>query len=242
MSKILLHIGLHKTGTSTIQLQLESNRNMFPTGYSVLLRNHRLLHKLTRDISEVRSVEQARKQGEHFRDVSNQIARKYCNSDNTLISHEDIMGPIPTRGNILGLYPFVEAVLPNVLQGFSDAGKDVSVVLYLREYKDWLGSVYRYRFRDNPDRQFAPRRYKEKHQLPNDWNGFLERLNVAVAPHPIHVISFEEDRATASFGSSLYSLWGLGENLQKNMKPVMPQNVTDITTVYPDRSVNTTDP
>jgi len=232
MSRVTLHIGVHKTGTSFIQKRIEASVGFLPKSHGILPRRNTCLDALTTMTRRLRSVEQAQSAQVELRLKAEKLGQK-CLRENTLISHEDILGPVPTRGNVRGLYPFVSHILPPVLAGFADAGQRVEVVLYTREYDDWLGSVFRYRFKDRPERVFNPRRYKENNALPDNWDGFLERVTQAVGDTPLHVLSFEDDRSAGNMGAGLYDIFGLSAQVQARFVPMEAQNVTRYSTVDP---------
>ncbi len=233
MSRAVLHIGLHKTGTSFMQKRIEASRGALPQGYAVIPYKNGALSNLTKNTRKIRSVKQAMAERDNITTRAARLAKMCRKHQHTLISHEDILGPVPTRGNIRGLYPFMQTILPAVLAGFAREGVQVEVVVYRREYNDWLGSVFRYRFRDNPDRVFRPRRFKENNALPENWDGFTQRLQESVGEHPLHIISFEKDRASGNHGTGLYSIFGLPSAVQANFVPMAAQNVTNFSTVDP---------
>ncbi|MEE9454380.1 MAG: hypothetical protein V3V13_08365 [Paracoccaceae bacterium] len=233
MSRAVLHIGLHKTGTSFIQRRIEASRASLPYGYSIIPYKNRALGDLVKNTRKIRSLKQAMAERENITARAARLAWICRKQQHTLISHEDILGPVPTRGNIRGLYPYVQEMLPAVLAGFAREGVRVEVAVYRREYNDWLGSVFRYRFRDNPDRTFRPRRFKENNALPENWDEFTERLQESVAGNPLHIVSFERDRASGNHGTGLYSIFGLTNAVQADFVPMAAQNVTDFATVDP---------
>lgn len=232
MPRVTLHIGAHKTGTSYIQKRLEHSVGCLPKGYGIIPRANKTLVALTTLTRKLRSVSQAHEQADEIASLAQNLARQ-CKNERTLISHEDILGPVPTRGNIHGLYPYIDVTLPAVLRGFHAANTVVEVVMYVRDYEDWLGSVFRYRFRKVPERVYIPRRFKANNDLPENWDGFLGRVRMAVGDNPLHILSFEEDRSRGDLGTSLFSIFGLSQEIQASFVPVVAQNVTRYATVIP---------
>lgn len=232
MRKVILHIGTHKTGTSFIQKRLEASVGVLPKSHGIIVRKTPALEALTTTMRRLRSVEQARDSRDKIALQAQKLARE-CVKPNTLISHEDILGPVPTRANIRGLYPYLEHTLPAVLHGFQVEGIGVSVVIYTREFDDWLGSVFRYRFKDRPHGVFNPKRYRANNALPDNWDGLLERVQAAVGANPLHVFTFEGDRATGNLGGNLYTLFGLSDAVQARFAPMEAQNVTSYETSDP---------
>ena len=233
MRKVVLHIGLHKTGTSFIQKRTEANEALLPAGLAFIPRAHPALSTLAAVVRSIRSQDQAKELEGKIGRFSRRLAR-YCPPEGTvLISHEDLLGPVPTRNDIRGLYPFVEDAMPVVLENLRESGCAVEVVAYFRTYHDWLGSVFRHRFKNRPDRVFWPKKFKAYNDLPEDWQDFQQRLRNAVGETPLHIISFEEDRASGNLGTALYDIFGLPRDIQARFAPMNPVNVTDPLTALP---------
>ena len=231
MAKIILHIGLHKTGTSFIQKRMETNANRLPKGYFIIPRKNKILSALVTQTRRLRSVEEARAQAVNISTQAQKLGRICAKQNITLISHEDLLGPVPTRGKIRGLYPYILETLPSILSGLHASGNVVEVVVYFREYEDWLGSVFRYRFQDSPHRTFRPQRFRRNNNLPENWEEFHLRLQQAVGSTPMHIIPFEKDRATGNLGTALFTIFGLTKEVQDSFIPVEAVNVTDYATV-----------
>lgn len=233
MKKVVLHIGLHKTGTSFIQKRTEANEALLPAGFAFIPREHPALSSLAAVTKSIRSHDQAKELEETIGRFSRRLAR-YCPSEGTvLISHEDLLGPVPTGSNITGLYPFVGDAIPVVLENLRDSGCTVEVVVYFRAYHNWLGSAFRHRFKNRPHRVFWPRKFKANNHMPDNWQDFRQRLRHAVGDTPLHMVSFEKDRESGSLGTALYDVFGLPRDIQDQFAPMDPVNVTDPSTPIP---------
>ncbi len=233
MARVVLHIGLHKTGTSFIQKRTEANEALFPADIAYIPRAHPALSTLAGVVRSIRSHDQAKELETKIGRFSRRLAR-YCPPEGTvLISHEDLLGPVPTRNNITGLYPFVGDAIPVILENLRESGCTVEIVVYFRTYHDWLGSIFRHRFKNRPDRTFWPKPFKRYNHLPEGWQAFQQRLRNAVGETPLHMISFEEDRESGNLGTALYDIVGLPREVQARFSPMDPVNVTDSTTPMP---------
>ena len=143
------------------------------------------------------------------------------------------MGPLPSRGGVIGLYPFAETTLGAMVEGLKQANTPFQIVFYRREYRDWLRSVHRYKFHDVPDRAFAPKQFKKRHGLPENWDAFLGRLTGTIGARRLRVLSFEQDRASGYFGQGLFDLAGVSREVQAQFAPLEPVNVSQAETVDP---------
>lgn len=221
------------TDTGFIQKRTEANEALLPAGFAFIPRAHPALSTLADVIRSIRSPDQAKELEKKIGRLSRRLAR-YCPPEGTvLISHEDLLGPVPTRNGITGLYPFVEYALPVVLENLRESGCTVEVVAYFRSYHDWLGSVFRHRFKKQPNRVFWPKNFKAYNHLPEGWQDFKQRLRNAVGEAPLHIISFEDDRNSGSFGTALYDIFGLPREIQARFSPMDAVNVTDPSTPLP---------
>ncbi len=217
-----------------MQTRLEMNRQLFPASHGMIIRQNEILSELTTLTRNIRSIEQASEARPEIVRLAQNLARLCMKYEVALISQEDILGPVPTRGNVKGLYPYITEVLPSVLDGFASAGVVVEVAIYRRNYRDWLGSVFRYRFMDRSDRVFHPKRFIANNELPQNWKEFMGRLRISVGETPLHVFSFERDREDGNLGGSLCSLFGLEKELQNSFAPTEAMNVTRLATVDPN--------
>lgn len=209
--RAVLHVGPHRTGTTTIQATLSANRSAAPDSVGVVVRKDEPQLQLSKLLHSVSSHEMARANGLRIREAAGNVAQALVKHPVTIISDEDFLGPLPARRNIKGLYPFVEETLPHVLAGFRDEGVRVTVVWQRREYSDWLESVFHRRNDLAPGRPFDSARFQKRHHLPPAWNDFERRLKRACAGVDVVRLSFEDDATSGCMGRGLFRVAGLSD-------------------------------
>jgi hypothetical protein len=209
--RVILHIGPHRTGTTTIQATLRASRSTAPDGIGMVTKKNETHLELSRLTHNISSLDAAHVNAGRIRAAASDVARNLMRHPMTIISDEDMLGSLPTRRRIRGLYPFVEDVLPYVLAGFRDEGVRVTVAWQLRDYADWMESVYHRRNDLAPDRPFDLAGFQRRHGLPTDWRDFERRLKRACAGVRVVRLSFEEDAACGMMGSGLFRLAGLSD-------------------------------
>ncbi len=230
---LTIHMGPHKTGSSFIQRRMVQNRALLGPQFQTVVQKDLPLFSLVEAIHPIRTRPSAIGAAATIRERSRLLGKIFAEAENTLISSEDLMGPLPSRAGITGLYPFAEVIMPAIMQGFEQANAPFQFVFYRRNYGEWLRSVYRYRFRHAPDRAFAPKQFKKRHGLPENWDAFLVRLTEAVGAGHLRILSFEQDRASGHFGQGLFDLAGVSRAVQAQFAPLDPVNVSQPETVDP---------
>jgi hypothetical protein len=224
--RIILHIGAHKTGTTYIQHTLEANRARLPLAFEVVPRRLRELHELTLMATRAQNAEKARAFEAALHQNAMQLAARFDQVENLLITHEGLPGPLPGRAGLQGIYPYAHILLPPVIAGLSKTGAEVTVVFYKRAYTDWKASLYRYRFRDTPARRYRPKNFSGRTGLPENWQEPVQRLRHCLPPDSLNVISYEDDRASGLLGRELYRIWGLPETEINDLRRLPPRNVS----------------
>lgn len=225
--QVWFHIGAHKTGTTTLQHFLEANRARLPLSLEVVPRRNRHLMKMSELTAAPRSLAAAERLQPMLSTLTENICTQYQRVPNLLISHEGLPGPMPGRPALPGLYPFAGPLLQAMVLGSRKAGFAPNFVFYTRDFADWQASLYRYRFRDQPDRAYAPKRFREATRLPKDWAQQIAELRLALGAVPLHVLSFEEDRSRGLMGRGLLDLLDIPETRIARLRSVRPRNVTD---------------
>ncbi len=224
--RIILHIGAHKTGTTYIQQTLETNRARLPLGFETVPRRSRHLHDMAEAIASAQSEEVAHALLPTLRSQAKKLGEQFNRVETLLITHEGLPGPLPGRKQFKGLYPFAHLFLPAIVAGLSECRAEVSVVFYKRRFRDWQASLYRYRFRENPERAYSPVRFAERTGLPEDWQGLIGRLEEALPDTHLKIFSFEKDRATGFLGTALFSECGLNAAEIAALRRVKAKNVS----------------
>jgi hypothetical protein len=153
--------------------------------------------------------------------------------DVLLMSNEDILGRLPSRQVYATLYGGAISYLTLIQSAFRDAGHDVQFVFYMRTYDDWLHSLYRYTFVDDPERAFAPKRYKQKRNLPDDWTALCTDLSSALGTDGITFVDYQDDRANGRLGTALFKISGMSDVQIDALTWIEPVNVSQAKTVDP---------
>jgi hypothetical protein len=224
--RVLLHIGAHKTGSTYIQQTLEANRARLPLNFEMVPRRQRNLARLTFLASGATSPLAFKAIEAELTSQARRLADKFKRVENLLVSHEGLPGMMPGREAHPGLYPQAHLILPAIQRGFQQSGAQVHVILYTREFRDWQASLYRYRFRGQPDRQYNPKRFAARTGMPGDWQELIAALNATLPENTLSVVSYEEDRETGLLGRTLYQALGLSEADIAALKRLPPKNVS----------------
>lgn len=233
VKRVVFHIGPHKTGSTYIQRMMRVNRARFPESHRPVLKSAPLFGALHRaSLGLLRPDQQADHLPLMF-DIASELARN-LDADNTLFSDEDLLGPLPSRHGIAGLYPYIDQTLPRIYNAFAAQGIAVQFFFYLRSYNDWLHSVHAYKFLKDK-RSFAPKTFKARHQLPDNWTNLVNRMNASVGAENILYHSFEQDRATGRMGTALFRAFGLDDETLDRLDWIAPVNVSRPETVDPKR-------
>ncbi len=208
------------------------NRDQFPDSHRPVLENDPLFGALHRATLGLLRPAQLVDHLPLIFDIAAELARN-LDAQNTLFSDEDLLGPLPTRHGINGLYPYIEQTLPLIHHACVAQGVEVRFFFYLRSYNDWLHSVHAYKFQKDP-RGFAPKKFKARHQLPDNWASLLARMNGSVGAENVLYQSFEEDRATGRLGRALFHAFGLDDTTLERFEWIAPVNVSRPETINPD--------
>lgn len=209
------------------------NRDRFPNSHRPVLASDPLFGALHRATLGLLRPEHLTDRLPLISQIASELARS-LDAQNTLFSDEDLLGPLPTRHGINGLYPYLEQTLPLIHRACVAEKVEVRFFFYNRVYNDWLQSVHAYKFLAKT-RSFAPKKFKARHQLPEDWTSLLARMNGSVGAENILYKSFEEDRATGRFGSALFRAFGLEDETLNTFEWIAPVNVSRPGTVDPSK-------
>lgn len=232
--RILLHLGPHKTGSAFMQRMAEFNIPRLPPGIEVIERVNPDLLALREITKSLRSAEEARRRAPEIAEAAARVERWTRNAGASLVSHEALLGATPGRHRIRGLYPFIETILPAMLEGLSGAGASVGIALYARDFTAWMRSNDAYRrkkehilVRTLLRRPFSPARYAARHGMPAGWDDLHRRIRAAAGGRSVHVLSFEAESRAGLLGAGLWRLMGLSEAEIDGLERIAPQNVTN---------------
>jgi hypothetical protein len=230
MSKVIIHIGPHKTGSSFIQAMMRQNLDRFPPHIRVWPKNEPIFNAMVQAcIQYLNGQPQAL---DLISELAHEMGRNLTH-DVLLMSNEDILGLLPNRRVQDTLYGGSLSYLPLIQSAFKDAGHDVQFVFYLRNYNDWLHSLYRYTYAHKPDRAFAPKRYKARYNLPENWNSLRIALTETLGADGVTFINYQTDRSNGRLGTALFEMAGMTIAEIDALSWIEPVNVSRPETVDP---------
>ncbi|NNU79857.1 hypothetical protein HMH01_05315 [Halovulum dunhuangense] len=225
--RVILHIGPHKTGTTTMQATLQRNRGLLaPYLYLVPRRDTplRLLTILTRNTYRPR---QLARNADAMTQAARRLARSCRHLPVTLITHEDLMGARPTLRNEHGLYAVAPDKLALIVDAFESEGARVEIVFYRRDFAEWLESLHR-----DIGKGGKPGGLGRRFGFPADWEpllgAFRDRFGTRLC-----VLSFDADREAGRMGLGLLRLAGVPDATIEGIDWSPPRRVTSAATLAP---------
>ncbi len=224
MKKALIHIGPHKTGSTYIQKMMQTNAHLLAPSHQFFPKSDPLFDALQRFTLGVHNSEDATNSLKTIHQTAYELGRSLT-APNTLISSEDLLGPVPTLAKIYGLYPFLHLTLPAIQAGFDDAEVETQFFCYIREYQDWLRSVHAHKFRDKK-RTFAPRKFSRANGLPFAWDTFTETMYTALGKDAVVFRSYETDAVSGRLGADMFRYFGIPDAILDHMDWIEPVNVS----------------
>lgn len=176
MSQVLIHIGVHKTGTTYIQSNLSAQREKLAEQGVVYIPQ-----------AELRSlVVQKLGWGWFVRRGIRRELLPYLDHRRLILSDENIIGAtLPVRGGVL--YPYLEKRLRRLLRAIPS--DEVDIVMSIRDYPGYFVSMYCEYLRYHPYISFET--YTA--QLDFDrisWVDVVERVARLAAPGRLHLVDF----------------------------------------------------
>lgn len=220
--EVYFHIGLHKTGTTSLQALLEQNRAVF--GPDVAIFNHN-----SEDLMPVQRacLDFARnpnpKTGAVITDRLAQLLAKEASRGRhkILVSSEMLSGPIPAlhRAGPLGEQALkIAPWLRKAAEGYN-----AEFCLYIRDQERWLASLHAHLLRSRgiriTRRDFLKRVEDQGFRI----EGLADAISAALSG--AHVFRMEEETATRlGPGTGFLKLAGCDDTMLAQMQPVVPQN------------------
>jgi hypothetical protein len=224
MKRALIHIAPHKTGSTYIQHMMKTNAHLLPASHQFLPKSDPLFEALQRITLNIHCTADLTQWVQSICDTSLELARSLT-ANNTLISSEDLLGPVPTLAGISGLYPHLSQTMPTIQAGFDDSEVETQFFGYIREFHDWLRSVHAHKFRGR-ERVMAPRKFIKANNLPNTWDGFITNMQTSLDKPNIVFRSYETNAQTGRFGTALFHHFGMRAGIMEKMKWIAPVNVS----------------
>lgn len=204
--RVIIHLGVQKTGTTSLQQFLMLNRAALTT---------RLVIRAPEAGTPMRPLGRAAVAFSLKPDADNEarlieaiaVVRDGLPGDDrpVLISHENLAGAMPGNGGETRLYPVLPRILALLDRGFAPLRP--VYVTYGREMAAWKASVWSQAVRtDGYARSYAAF-LDETRDLP-DWDDLTARLEAA-APRRVHHLRLEHETDPLRPGRQLLALAGL---------------------------------
>lgn len=228
---VTIHIGPHKTGTSTIQRMLKNNITLFAPELTVIPRNDLALSDLTQTCIWARTEKELNDSIGEIQKQARRLALSCRHRSKMLCSNEDLMGGLPCRRDEVGLYQLGAAKLKLISDAMEKTGCKVRFVFYTRDFAKWVPSLQR-QLRQGATNYLPAEKFKKRAQFPDDWQELLNDLRAVLRPDQLHVLSFEDDACDGKLGADLLRYCGLSDAMlsQANWPdPVMVSNPATVT-------------
>ncbi len=230
--RIVFHIGPHKTGTTSIQALLRTNRRRLRPSCHILLAKDPPLRGFLNKTNRASRKGNTKGLASGLKSSAEAIAAEALTHPLTLVSSEDLMGRLPTRFGRVGLYPLAAPLLSSLSSACRNLGVDATFVIYQRDMDSWTESLIRQL--NDPEVDAAPQAFRIAHGLEETWEGLTHRVREAVAPAPLLVISFEEEVQSKRLGTALVQNAGVPQRVIAHLKWPRPRNVRSSQSAIPD--------
>ena len=141
---IHLHLGFHKTGSTSLQALLRANRGRLPARFGALAQGDAALAPLEAACRAFDARPDAAR-GQAVTAAARALAAIMAGSGQPewLVSSEDLLGRIPSPRDAAQIY----ARAPQLLALLQDAFGAVQATVYLRDHGPWVDSLYRHLLR-----------------------------------------------------------------------------------------------
>lgn len=233
MARLIIHCGLHKAGSTSIQHMLRANKAQFPAGVAFVSRGKRhfqALGEACRSYDLKNRPASERQIQKTLRKVLALMAPKP--DDILLLSCEDFVGPMPSTRQSKPLYHLAAPVTLALEKAAKALGHQPEFVLYIRDRDTWLRSWHNHQILWR-----AAALGWDDIQTRRPVQGFDpvaigEGLKLSLSV-PVTVFRIEDDLKTPlGPGSSLLQLAGLNADQIATFHPVAPRQQTPRRWVY----------
>jgi hypothetical protein len=195
MMTVYLHIGFHKTGSTSVQALLRHNRALASHKAKVFVQGDAAIRPLE-DACRNYDRQPSRKRGAAIGLAWQKLLSEFAQGPDTwIISSEDFLGRIPSNRDTSPIY----ARTPEILEFLQAASPAVAIkfCVYLREPKGWLDSIHRHLVRTRglaiTAKAFHALQKFSSH--PDPLADAAARID-AVLHSPLHRFTLEGDSAT----------------------------------------------
>lgn len=216
--RLIVHMGVQKTGSTSLHHFLQSNQAALDTRLQVLTPRR---GSPTRDMGRAAAlytVDPSPETGrrEAFIAAIEKVKAQIPETPGTtLISHENLPGAMLGRAGTVTLYPMLEEIVALMDAHFAPMGPEY--VIYTRDMVAWKRSAHNQAVRSDG----YPGDYETflaETQEAGDWESLAARLHAA-APGRAHVLQLEDEPSRRHPGSQLLRLAGLAPDDIAALKP-----------------------
>lgn len=163
MSRVLLHAGFHKTGTTSAQDFLDRNRALIAPHAVILL--HPPLTSVAHWVRDHALIPDPRRLQVIAEEFAEALAREPLQGRDLIISHEELCGPMPLAKTAVA-YPHAIPLLGTLIAALAGLGlTELRLHFSLRDQAGWVDSVYSHQVRK-----------QSKVRLTEDRDSFTARL------------------------------------------------------------------
>lgn len=226
MRRVILHLGFHKTGSSSVQELLRRNRARLAPHVACAIQKDPALRPLE---AACKAYDRAphRLNRLRLRRAWRRLAARLAAlpAEAAIVSSEDLMGRIPSDRDGEAVYARSAAIIGALQEATPELRLDVA--FYSRDGVKWRDSLYRHLVRTRSlaltAGDFAA---LEKFRDPDAaLRQAAERVGARVAGETA-LLSFEDDLgARLGPGTALLALAGVGPEVMEGLEPVDQQNV-----------------
>ena len=220
--RLYVHLGLAKTGTTSLQHFLARN--------AAALKAHVVVHtpaagsptqKMGRAAMEFSLDPSPERQAGLVAAIAAVRAGLVATGQDCLISHENLPGAVPGNGATRTLYPMILRILDLLDQGL--APMVPHYVMYLRDMQDWKRSVYGQvvisdRYAQTHDR------YQADMADCGTWGELEARIRGHVGANRLSLFWLEDEPDPRFPGQQLLRLAGLAQTDIAALKPISKRN------------------
>lgn len=226
MRRVILHLGFHKTGSSSVQELLRANRDRLAPRIACLIRKDpelRGLEAACKAFDRAPNLLTRARLRRQWRRLTGRL--EDAAAETVIVSSEDLMGRIPSERDAAAIYSN-SATIIGTLQGATPE-VELHAVFYTRDGAAWRDSLYRHLVRTR-SLGMSPEAFAalEKFRAPDDaLRQAAERVGAEVRGG-LSLLCFEDDLDTRlGPGTALLTLAGVSAAELAALRPVAQQNV-----------------
>jgi len=228
MTRVIVHAGFHKTGTTTVQKFLTRNgKHIWP--HSAIVIQPRISHALQMATSYSGGT------GQLFLD---EFYHRFCDFLGSLelgtkrhlcISAENLCGFIPGKNDQILNYKYSPQLLKTAVECIKDViDPDPQLTLYFstRDKGDWLRSLWSHNVRKNRLTE-GLNEFSNRIGAVCDLENTIAEINAMLPGYPVITSSLEKT-TTEEFGPAtpIINLLDLPEDTKSRLRTIAPENVS----------------